>query len=114
MCICMICCSSRWTAHGGTQSGNNGTEWMPPQMFLKGESIKSFPHPFTHAIMPPTRTKPLPRASAALLPPYVVPEVPGERPDADSLRDMIYENSEGRCIQLNADLCKAHAAAGAL
>ncbi|KAJ7911690.1 hypothetical protein B0H13DRAFT_1875528 [Mycena leptocephala] len=62
--------------------------------------------------MPPTRTKPLPRVSAAFLPPYVVPEVPGERPNADSLRDMIHENSEGRCIQLNADLCKAHAAAG--
>ncbi|KAJ7892453.1 hypothetical protein B0H13DRAFT_1886796 [Mycena leptocephala] len=63
--------------------------------------------------MPPTRTKPLPRASAAFLPPYVVPEVPGERPNADSLRDMIYENSEGRRIQLNADLCNAHAAAAA-
>ncbi|KAJ7827930.1 hypothetical protein B0H13DRAFT_1917387 [Mycena leptocephala] len=60
--------------------------------------------------MPPTRTKPLPHVSAALLPPYVVPEVPGEQPDADSLRDIIYENSEGRRIQLNADLCKAHAA----
>jgi hypothetical protein len=87
---------------------------MPPQIFLKGESVKSFPNSFTHAIMPPTRTKPLPRASAALLPPYVVPEGPGGRLDADSLRDMIYENSEGRRIQLNAELCKAHAAAGAL
>ncbi|KAJ7880955.1 hypothetical protein B0H13DRAFT_1891535 [Mycena leptocephala] len=63
--------------------------------------------------MPPTRTKPLPRASAALLPPYVVPEGPGGRLDADSLRDMIYENSEGRRIRLNAELCKARAATAA-